>query len=131
MLERPRFVCCRANITQCVTKSVIGSGGADGDAATAKLIGVAGGTVVVPVIPGGEPGAAISGSSVTVPAGALGASTAIYVATAPAIKAPGDVVDAGPPVFFGPEGTKFDALDKSARATVSIPYDAAYDGMTA
>lgn len=108
-----------------LTTKVIGSGNAQGDAAYATVLGALGGTVTVPAIPQGEPGAEISGSSVTVPPGALGAGTAIVIATSPGIDGPGPTQPAGPPVFFGPEGQKF-----AGTATVTIPYDAAYDSDT-
>lgn len=108
-----------------LTSKVIGSGNAQGDAAFATVLGAQGGTVAVPAIPQGQPGSEISGSSVTVPAGALGTGTAIVIATAPGIDGKGETEPAGPPVYFGPEGQKFEGT-----ATVTIPYDAAYDADT-
>ena len=113
-----------------LTSNVIGAGGALGDAAFASVLGPGGGSVTVPFIAPGSPGAEISGSAVNVPAGSLGVGTAIIVATSPNINKPGQTTDAGPSVFFGPEGARFDAVDKNARATVTIPYDPAYDADT-
>lgn len=113
-----------------LTSKVIGSGSANGDTAVAAIVGAGGGTVTVPVLAPGDPGAALSGSAVTVPPGALGTPSAIFIATAPPLDPSGTDVGAGPTVFFGPEGTRFDVNDKTGRATVTVPYDAAFDADT-
>jgi hypothetical protein len=107
-----------------LTSRVIGSGNPDGDTAFASVLGRAGGVVSVPPIDEGEPGFELTGASVSIPANALPAATAIVIATAPDIEMD-FAVGAGTTVFFGPEGAKFDAA-----ATVTIPYDAAYDTST-
>ena len=108
-----------------LTSKVIGSGNPDGDTAFASVVGLSGGLVSVPEVDEGEPGFELTGSSVLLPPNALPAATAIVIATAPALVPPGDGTGAGTTVFFGPEGAKFDAA-----ATVTIPYDAAFDAMT-
>jgi hypothetical protein len=114
-----------------LTTKRIGSGNALGDAAIAALFDGAGGTLTVPYIAPPQPGAEISGSAVTVPQGALGSVTTIVIATAPPLGVPDtSLSDAGPTVLFGPEGLKFNSIDKNATATVTIPYDPSFDGAT-
>jgi hypothetical protein len=107
-----------------LTSRVIGSGNPEGDTAFAAVLGKAGGTVSVPPIDEGEPGFELTGSSVTIPANSLSTATAIVIATAPDIELD-FAAGAGTTVFFGPEGAKFDSA-----ATVTIPYDAAFDDST-
>ena len=108
-----------------LTSKVIGSGNPEGDTAFATVLGRTGGFVTVPALDEGEPGAELFGSSVTIPPDALTGATAIIIATAPDLDPPGGGAGAGTTVFFGPEGAKFDAP-----ATVTIPYDSAFDSMT-
>ena len=108
-----------------LTSRIIGSGNPEGDTAFASVLGLAGGFVGVPEIDEGDPGFELLGSSVSVPANALSSATAIIIATAPPLDGPGDDAGAGPTVFFGPEGAKFDAA-----VTVTIPYDGAFDSST-
>lgn len=67
-----------------------------------------------------DPGSPIAGSSVSVPPGALGESTSIFVAESEPYVPPGGAHAAGPAVEFGPSGTEFDPAHP---ATVTIPYD--------
>ncbi len=63
----------------------------------------------------------IDGASVSVPAGALAASTTLVVGSAPPIAGQDAAAAAsGPTVFFGPEGLKF-----KAPVTLTIPFDPA------
>jgi hypothetical protein len=107
-----------------VTAKTIGPGGGSGETAVGARIGTGGGTLVVPVIPPGGAGAEISGSSVTVPAGSLGAPTSVVISTSPPIEVPDAELGAtGPTVNFGPEGLRFDEIDGGATAKVTLPYD--------
>jgi hypothetical protein len=102
-------------------------GGVGGDAAFSAVVGPLGGTVVFPAVGSGLPGAQIDGSSVVVPAGALPVGTSIVISTAPEIlDGTGTETAAGATVAFGPEGLRFDAVDKTAVATVTIPFDPAF-----
>lgn len=110
-----------------LTSRVIGGQG--GEAAFAAVLGTGGGTVTFPPAAPGEPGAELAGSSVTIPANVLPSGSAIVIATSTDVDAP-LTTPAGPPVFFGPDGTRFDKEDRDASATVTIPYDPAFDGST-
>jgi len=112
-------------------RSSIGEGGLSGGVAFGSLVSAAGGVVAVPPIPFSSPGGPLSGTSVSIPTGALAAPTAIIIATAPALKPLDGQSGAGPTVFFGPEGTRFDKADVSARATITIPYDPGFESATA
>jgi hypothetical protein len=126
-IRLPRSVKRKINLTS----KTIGSGNALGDAAIAALFDGGGGTLTFPVLPPGEPGSDISGSSVTVPQGALAVATAIVIATAPPIGVPDATLKAvSPTVYFGPEGLKFNSLDPDLTATLTIPYDPDFDGAT-
>ncbi len=88
-----------------------------GDLAFGQIVGSGGGVVGI----GDDLSDLLGGSSVNVPAGALGGPTSLYLGTAAPFPAPGGgAAPAGPTVFFGPEGLQF-----SVPATVTIPFDAA------
>jgi len=108
-----------------LTSSVIGPASGS-DFAIAVVLGAGGGTLGVPPIAPGQPGAALSGSSVVVPPGALPSATPIVVATAPNLAFPDTSTAVGPAVFFGPEGTHFDSTNSATRATITIPFNLAY-----
>lgn len=61
----------------------------------------------------------LSGASVSIPPGALGAPSVIVVGPGSPVSPNGDVEPHGPAVSFGPEGTTF-----AADATVTLPFDA-------
>jgi hypothetical protein len=112
-------------------RSAIGEGGISGGVAFGSLVSSAGGVVGVPVLPFSSPGGPLAGTSVSIPTGALAAPTAILIATAPALTPLDGQSGAGPTAFFGPEGTRFDKSDVAARATITIPYDPAFESATA
>ncbi len=114
-----------------LTSATIGGGDPAGDTAFAAVVGPLGGLVAFPPLALGTPGSRLDGSSVEVPPAALPAGTALVIATAPDVAVSGQMTGAGPTVFFGPEGTRFDTVDKTAAATVTIPYDPALDAATA
>jgi alpha-tubulin suppressor-like RCC1 family protein len=95
----------------CATSMALAACGGGGDAPPPPMIGAAGGTVSGP-----------NGAQVVVPAGALGANTAIAVAQsssgAPAL--PAGVNALGSMFAFTPHGTTF-----AAPVTVTVPFDAA------
>ncbi len=105
-----------------VTDDTIGTGQAGGQAAVAKIIGAAGGElVIVPPADPNDPLSAIVGAGIDIPPGALPSNTPIVIGTAE------ELVDSvtgqnlagiGPAVFFGPEGLEFlEAVD------LTIPVD--------
>lgn len=103
--------------------STTGAFGGD-HTAFGRVLGPDGGTVDAPPSAFGP----LQGTSVTIPAGALGAATTITVSAAPPISPGGGVFGAGPAVEFGPEGTVFDPTggDPSKQATITIPFDPNY-----
>lgn len=104
-----------------VTGSEIGASPGGNDQALGRLLGAAGGTVVIPAT---DP-TPVAGAAVSIPPGALTTPTAVIVGTAPELgdeDAPGSR-GAGPTVFFGPEGLSF-----AEDATVTIPFDPARFG---
>jgi len=66
-------------------------------------------------------GSALAGSSVSVPADALGSPTVITISATTTVYPEGGSHPAGPAVEFGPEGTTF-----SENATLTLPYDPAF-----
>lgn len=82
-----------------------------------RIVGEEGGIVLV----GDDSGGELSGTSVTVPADALGSPTVITISATTTVHPEDGAYPAGPAVEFGPEGTTF-ATD----ATLSLPYDPAY-----
>jgi hypothetical protein len=88
-----------------------------------RLVGPDGGTFDADDVP------SIAGSSVSIPPGALGGSTAILIGVSTTIVPADPKLGAGgPSVFFGPEGLTFLA---GLKAGVTIPYDpAAFAGGT-
>jgi hypothetical protein len=82
-----------------------------------RLVDEEGGIVTV----GDESGGALAGSSVSVPADALGSPTVITISATTTVYPDDGSHPAGPAVEFGPEGTVF-AQD----ATLTLPYDPAY-----
>lgn len=97
-----------------VTSKQIGDLGVE-TAAIGAILDAGGGSLIVD-----DPTLAIDCSSVTLLPGALTAPTAIVIGTSPDLAPPGDLDGAGPAVFFGPDGTKF---DEGKPATIMIPLD--------
>jgi len=112
-----------------LTSGAIGGGDPAGDTAFSGLVGADGGLVAFPALAPGEAGAQLDGASVLVPPGSLPAGTSIVIATAPDIAATGTDVGAGATVAFGPDGLRFDTVDKTKTATITIPFDVAFLSM--
>jgi hypothetical protein len=113
-----------------LNRAAIGEGGIAGGGAFGSVVPTTGGVVAFPTFPFASPGGPLAGTSVSIPSGALGAPTVVVIATAPPLTPLDAKSGAGPTVFFGPEGTRFDTSDASKRATITIPYDPSFESAT-